>query len=715
MSFRRRVAAGVAAIVALGTSAVGLAAAPPAFAAPVVTAITSTAPLWCWVVIDGASGPIGQISTTPAKYPNGLAGHVSVTHTLTLGTPAVDSPLSVTYAASEGPRNGPSGVTGEVAIATYRITGPSGPHDVTGTPSAPFNVAGNAWGPAFSVDNTIPASVFTTSGTYTVKILSLDFYAAGNFDAALGVSGSTGITTRCNSNDANVDGGAGGDFNPYPTDDNAYTRPLVTPIAASATIAGADPTTAPATPSGLAAAPGDGKVALTWNSVADADSYQVFRDGTQINSGADTTYTDNSATNGTEYSYTVRATNAVGSSPQSSAVKATPVAAAPVAPSAPTGLSATAGDGKVTLTWTGSAGATGYDVFRGDAKVGSTTAPTVTYVDATVANGTAYSYTVKAIGPGGTSGASTAASATPQAAPKSSVTATLSCNTLDNLRDWETTLSASLTGSSVNLAFAPGPKSGPVPLQAGWLQPMGTVTIAGVDVAVEGPKYDAIPKNTTVPGATLVGAVTGTPTSLTIKSIVFKDIGSGSNVDTTCTSASAITVPIVSGIELPPTLPTSDGDLVVDGTVVAGGTVTLSGDGFEPGGAVTAGMYSTPVTLGVGTASAQGAVQIAVVIPAGTTGTHTLVLYGVDQSGGPRTLTKEVSVAAPSATPTPTDTNTTDPTDDPDNPGTLPQTGPGDFGATLLWALVALQIGLIVAVRASRSRRPEPTTGRHRR
>jgi hypothetical protein len=127
-------------------------------------------------------------------------------------------------------------------------------------------------------------------------------------------------------------------------------------------------------------------------------------------------------------------------------------------------------------------------------------------------------------------------------------------------------------------------------------------------------------------------------------------------------------------------------------------------------------MYSTPVALGVGTADSAGDITVDVTIPSGTTGSHTLILYGVDNSGGVVALTKTVTVTAATSTPTPTGTDTTDPTDDPDpdNDGGLPKTGPEDMGMTLLWAAVALQIGLIAAVRASRSRSAAPA-GKHRR
>jgi fibronectin type 3 domain-containing protein len=84
---------------------------------------------------------------------------------------------------------------------------------------------------------------------------------------------------------------------------------------------------APTAPTGLAAVPDASKVALSWNSVANAASYTVRRSTTSGSGYADlapgltgTTYSDTSAIIGTTYYYVVTATNAGGSSGNSSEV-----------------------------------------------------------------------------------------------------------------------------------------------------------------------------------------------------------------------------------------------------------------------------------------------------------------------------------------------------------------------------------------------------------
>jgi hypothetical protein len=84
---------------------------------------------------------------------------------------------------------------------------------------------------------------------------------------------------------------------------------------------------APGVPSGLTASGGENSVSLTWSPTSGATGYRVYRGGTLIGSPTSTSYTDNTATAGTTYAYTVAAVNLGGSSAQSAPVTATPTAA----------------------------------------------------------------------------------------------------------------------------------------------------------------------------------------------------------------------------------------------------------------------------------------------------------------------------------------------------------------------------------------------------
>src|SRR5439155_10413419 len=91
-------------------------------------------------------------------------------------------------------------------------------------------------------------------------------------------------------------------------------------------------------PTGLAAAPGDGRVTLTWTAPTGAETYNVYRSlspddlgALPVQSGvADTTFTDTTAVNGTTYYYHVTAVNTGGESEPSAPASATP-APSPVA------------------------------------------------------------------------------------------------------------------------------------------------------------------------------------------------------------------------------------------------------------------------------------------------------------------------------------------------------------------------------------------------
>ncbi|WP_299682846.1 carbohydrate-binding protein [uncultured Dokdonia sp.] len=87
----------------------------------------------------------------------------------------------------------------------------------------------------------------------------------------------------------------------------------------------------PSAPTNLTANAEDEAVSLSWNTVADADTYEVRRStngnngfSTIANALTETTYTDNSVTNGTQYFYRVRAINQAGNSGNSNTANATP-------------------------------------------------------------------------------------------------------------------------------------------------------------------------------------------------------------------------------------------------------------------------------------------------------------------------------------------------------------------------------------------------------
>ena len=190
----------------------------------------------------------------------------------------------------------------------------------------------------------------------------------------------------------------------------------------------------PPTPTGVAAAPGNAQVVVTWNTSTGATSYHVKRSTTsggpytQVGAPTTTSYTDTGLTDGTAYYYVVSAVNSAGESANSSEVNATPVAS----PAAPTGVFATPGNAQVVVAWTASAGATSYHVKRGTTSGGPYTqvgAPIASpYTDTGLTNGTPYYYVVSALNAGGESANSAQVTAT----PSSSTSVTVNIDTLSN-------------------------------------------------------------------------------------------------------------------------------------------------------------------------------------------------------------------------------------------------------------------------------------------
>jgi glucose/arabinose dehydrogenase/regulation of enolase protein 1 (concanavalin A-like superfamily) len=192
------------------------------------------------------------------------------------------------------------------------------------------------------------------------------------------------------------------------------------------------PPSPPPAPAGLGAVAGNGQVSLSWSAASGAVSYALKRATTtggpytvvQPNLTG-TSFTDGALTNGTTYFYVVSASNAAGESPDSAEASATP--ALPPPPAAPTGVAATPGNAKVTVTWSAVAGATSYTV-KSATTPGGPYSPAGTGLTATsfthggLTNGTRYYYVVSASNAGGEGADSTEASATPALPPPAAPT-----------------------------------------------------------------------------------------------------------------------------------------------------------------------------------------------------------------------------------------------------------------------------------------------------
>jgi len=191
-----------------------------------------------------------------------------------------------------------------------------------------------------------------------------------------------------------------------------------------------------AAPVGLKAVAGSTQVGLTWNPVAGATGYNLYRSvgGAgfllyQLNLTS-TSYTDSGLTNGTSYSYTVDSVDKDGEGGSSRGVTAVPGSA--ILP--PTKLAASffyVGSGSaVNLNWNAVSGATSYNIYRSTSSGGEGSAPILTgippgssstssYVDQFPSSTATYYYKITPVSANGEGQFSNEASATPGVQPLS--------------------------------------------------------------------------------------------------------------------------------------------------------------------------------------------------------------------------------------------------------------------------------------------------------
>ena len=158
---------------------------------------------------------------------------------------------------------------------------------------------------------------------------------------------------------------------------------------------------APSTPADLVAlAVSFDQVDLNWSASSDPESgvafYRVFRDGSEVGTSAVTSFQDPGLTASTRYEYRVSAVNGEDLESELSEPAATTTLDEP-GPSPPTDLTASPlSDTQVELSWTApGADATGYNVYRDGAFIGSVTA--TRFVDTGLAPETTYRYAVASL------------------------------------------------------------------------------------------------------------------------------------------------------------------------------------------------------------------------------------------------------------------------------------------------------------------------------
>ncbi|WP_267278202.1 galactose oxidase-like domain-containing protein [Arthrobacter sp. CDRTa11] len=190
---------------------------------------------------------------------------------------------------------------------------------------------------------------------------------------------------------------------------------------------------APTAPTALSAAGSMGQVDLAWGASSDnigVAKYTIYRSATagftpgQANqvgqvAGSATSYRDSGLTAGTYY-YQVKAEDAASNLSPPSNEASGEASGDTIPPSAPSGLSATAAAGQISLAWTASSdnvGVVRYNISRNGSAL--TNVSGTSHVDSSVTAGTEYTYTVNAQDAAGNiSVASNTATATATGGPK---------------------------------------------------------------------------------------------------------------------------------------------------------------------------------------------------------------------------------------------------------------------------------------------------------
>jgi hypothetical protein len=443
---------------------------------------------------------------------------------------------------------------------------------------------------------------------------------------------------------------------------NGNTANQHAPVAVSAL-----PTTPPGAPTGVTATAGNAQATVSWTAPSYLGSGPLTGyTATAEPSGATCTTTSTSCTitgltNGTSYTVTVVAHGDSDSPAGTASAAVVPY----TLPGAPTHVTATAGNGQATVSWTAPASLggrplTGYTATAEPGGASCTTTTTSCTITG-LTGGTSYTFTVftrSSVGDSPTSVASTPQ--TPYTLPgaPTHVTATA--------RNRQATVS--------------------------WTAPasLGTGTLTGYTATAD-PGGATCTTSTT--SCTITGLANGTAYTFTVITRTTAGDSSASSAST------AVTPAVPAAPPLPDQVPAGDGPLSSSHTATfttTSRTTTLTGTGFAPNTPITVGIHSTPQVLTTTLTDSTGAFSVEVTIPTGYTGAHTLLAVGLGPDQATlRTLTLPITIAADPASPA-------------SSTGGLAVTGRA-LTTTIGLALALLAIGT-AAIITVRRRRPHFTT-----
>jgi fibronectin type 3 domain-containing protein len=269
----------------------------------------------------------------------------------------------------------------------------------------------------------------------------------------------------------------------------------------------------PAPPGGIVLTAGNEKIAITWKAANGATSYHVKRSTksggpyTQIATTTFEGYTNVGLSNGTRYYYVISSVSSAGQSGNSGQFSSIPENVPTSAkPSIPSGLTASAGNGRVGLTWVAPSGAKSYEIKRASSSAGPfvqiATSTFAGYTDTGLSNGTTYYFAVAAVNSGGASANSAAVAAKPTSSTAAVSSVSVSPSTAASITSGTLTFTASVSGSTTNKSVTWKAALGTISSSGAYKAPAkaGTDTVTATSVA-DSSKTDSVSVKVTTAAA----------------------------------------------------------------------------------------------------------------------------------------------------------------------------------------------------------------------